>query len=112
VAEALAFAEAGPAEGPPVAIATSARPEAVAQLQRHLGRRRAAGLAESILARIATDLYVQGVRRFVVSGGETSGAVLEALKIEAAGGGDGLKAAVASGIVPGRSGCPRFKKDS
>ena len=111
MAEALAFAEAGPAEGPPVAIATSARPEAVARLQRHLGRRRAARLAESILAHIATGLYAQGVRRFV-SGGKTSSAVLEALKIEATGGGDGLKAAVASGIVPGRSGCPRFKKDS
>ena len=112
MAEALAFAEAGPAEGPPVAIATSARPEAVARLQRHLGRRRAARLAESILAHIATGLYAQGVRRFVVSGGETSGAVLEALKIEAAGGGDGLKAQMPSGIVPARSGCSRLEEDS
>ena len=83
VAEALAFAEAGFAEGRPVAIATSARPEAVARLQRHLGRRRAARLAEGILARIASGLHAKGIRRFVVSGGETSGAVLEALKVEA-----------------------------
>ena len=83
VAEALAFAEAGFTEGRPVAIATSARPEAVARLQRHLGRRRAARLAEGNLARIAGDLHGTGIRRFVVSGGETSGAVLEALKVEA-----------------------------
>jgi len=83
VAEALAFAEAGFARGGPVAIATSARPEAVTRLQRHLGRRRAARLAEGILARIAAALHGKGIRRFVVSGGETSGAVLEALKVEA-----------------------------
>jgi uncharacterized protein YgbK (DUF1537 family) len=83
VAEALAFAESGLAEGRPVAIATSARPEAVTRLQRQLGRRRAARLAEGILARIAVALHAKGIRRFVVSGGETSGAVLEALKVEA-----------------------------
>jgi hypothetical protein len=67
----------------PAAIATSARPEEVAKLQRRLGRRRAAHLAEEILARIASGLYARGIRRFVVSGGETSGAVLEALEVEA-----------------------------
>lgn len=82
VAEALTFAqhELG---GGPVAIATSARPEAVAELQRRLGRRKAAGLAEGILARIAAGLHDRGIRRFVISGGETSGAVLEALSVEA-----------------------------
>ena len=85
VAEALAFAERELAEGP-AAIATSARPEEVAKLQRRLGRRRAAHLAEEILARIATGLYARGIRRFVVSGGETSGAVLEALAGRGAGG--------------------------
>ena len=72
VAEVLAFAERELAKGP-VAIATSARPEEVAKLQRRLGRRRAAHLAEEILARIASGLYARGIRRFVVSGGETSG---------------------------------------
>ena len=60
-----------------------ARPEEVAKLQRRLGRRRAAHLAEQILARIASGLHARGIRRFVVSGGETSGAVLEALEVEA-----------------------------
>jgi uncharacterized protein YgbK (DUF1537 family) len=82
VAEALAFAERELARGP-AAIATSARPEDVAKLQRRLGRRRAAHLAEGILARIARGLYARGIRRFVISGGETSGAVLEALDVEA-----------------------------
>ncbi len=82
VAEALAFAERELAQGP-AAIATSARPEEVATLQRRLGRRRAAHLAEEILARIARGLYARGIRRFVISGGETSGAVLEALEVEA-----------------------------
>ena len=82
VAEALAFAERELAQGP-AAIATSARPEEVAKLQRRLGRRRAAHLAEQILARIASGLHARGIRRFVVSGGETSGAVLEALEVEA-----------------------------
>ena len=82
VAEGLAFAERELAQGP-AALATSARPEEVAKLQRRLGRRRAAHLAEEILARIAKGLYDRGIRRFVISGGETSGAVLEALKIEA-----------------------------
>jgi len=82
VAEALSFAERELAAGP-AAIATSARPGPVAELQRRLGRRRAAHLAEDILARIARGLFQRGIRRFVVSGGETSGAVLDALGIEA-----------------------------
>jgi uncharacterized protein YgbK (DUF1537 family) len=82
VAEALAWAGRGLPDGA-VAVATSARPDAVAALQRRLGRRRAARLAEDILARIAAGLHASGIRRFVISGGETSGAVLEALKVTA-----------------------------
>jgi uncharacterized protein YgbK (DUF1537 family) len=63
----------------PVAIA---RPDAVTRLQHHLGRRRAARLAKGTLARFAVSLHARGVRRFVVSSGETSGTVLEAPKIE------------------------------
>ncbi|MFO1058227.1 MAG: 3-oxo-tetronate kinase [Dongiaceae bacterium] len=82
VAEGLAWAARGLADGP-VAVATSARPDAVAALQRRLGRRRAARLAEDILARLAVGLHDRGIRRFVISGGETSGAVLAALEVEA-----------------------------
>jgi uncharacterized protein YgbK (DUF1537 family) len=38
---------------------------------------------EGILACIAASLHAKGIRRFVVSGGQASGAVLEALKVEA-----------------------------
>ena len=63
----------------PVAIAVSSRPVAVAALQKRLGRRAAGHLAERIIGRIAVGLAGLGVRKYVVAGGETSGAVLEAL---------------------------------
>ncbi len=47
-------------------------------IRRHRGRRR----AERLLGRIAQGLVVLGVRRFVVAGGETSGAVVQALGVE------------------------------
>lgn len=81
-AEALAWAADRVAAGP-LAIAISARPEPVAALQKRIGRRRAARLGETVIARIAAGLYARGVRRFVIAGGETSGAVLEALKVRA-----------------------------
>ena len=60
----------------PVVIAASAPPEKVAELQRRLGRDAAGALIEQTLARIAEDLVARGVRRLVVAGGETAGAVV------------------------------------
>jgi 3-dehydrotetronate 4-kinase len=68
------------AEGP-VAIATSASPEAVRSVQSRWGQRAAAGMAEAILGRIAVRLREAGVTRFLIAGGESSGAVLEHLQI-------------------------------
>ena len=82
VAKALAWA-AKNLGGGPVAIATSAGPPAVAAIQRKLGRKGAAKFAENILGKIAHGLHHSGIRRFVISGGETSGAVLDALGIQA-----------------------------
>jgi uncharacterized protein YgbK (DUF1537 family) len=82
VAKALAWGKKNLDAGP-VAIATSARPPTVAAIQRKLGKKRAAKLAENILGKIAHGLHQAGIRRFVISGGETSGAVLDALGIEA-----------------------------
>jgi uncharacterized protein YgbK (DUF1537 family) len=48
-----------------------------------LGRDRAAALVESALSGIAGGLAELGVRRFVVAGGETSGAVVDALAVKA-----------------------------
>jgi uncharacterized protein YgbK (DUF1537 family) len=65
----------------PIAIATSAGPESVAAIQAKLGQRRAADLAENILSSLAERLRDAGVRRFLIAGGETSGAIIERLGI-------------------------------
>jgi uncharacterized protein YgbK (DUF1537 family) len=53
----------------------------VQAVQKQLGHRAAAGLVEHAFAALAVALADQGVRTFVVAGGETSGAVLQALRI-------------------------------
>ncbi len=65
----------------PVVIAASAPPDQVAALQRRLGREAAGALIEAALARIAAGLIARGVRRLVVAGGETSGAVVRQLGV-------------------------------
>ena len=67
----------------PVLIYASAPPEQVAAAQKALGRERAAQLIEGALRTISTALAAAGVKRFVVAGGETSGAVVEALGVRA-----------------------------
>jgi uncharacterized protein YgbK (DUF1537 family) len=67
----------------PVLLYASAPPEQVAAAQAALGRERAARLVEDALRRIAIELAAAGVCRFVVAGGETSGAVVEALGVRA-----------------------------
>jgi uncharacterized protein YgbK (DUF1537 family) len=82
IAHALAFAEERLGEGP-VLIAASAPPEQVAAVQKELGRERAGSLIEDAMAALAQGLVERGVRRLVVAGGETAGAVVNALGIEA-----------------------------
>jgi uncharacterized protein YgbK (DUF1537 family) len=65
----------------PVLVAASAPPDKVAALQSRLGREQAGALVEDALARIAADLVARGVRRLVVAGGETSGAVVSRLGV-------------------------------
>lgn len=79
--KALAWALPKLPEGP-VLIYASAPPEQVSAVQAKLGRERAGELVETALARIAQGLVEAGVRRLVVAGGETSGAVVKALGIE------------------------------
>jgi uncharacterized protein YgbK (DUF1537 family) len=67
----------------PLLIYASASPEKVAAAQRQLGRERAAQVVEDALRAIAVGLAAAGARRFVVAGGETSGAVTEALGVRA-----------------------------
>ena len=65
----------------PIVIAASAPPDKVAALQQKLGRDAAGALVEAVMAEIAGDLFARGVRRLVVAGGETSGAVVSRLGI-------------------------------
>lgn len=64
-----------------IAVAVSATPDAVLAAQRRFGRRGAGRRAEKLLGDIAKELHGDGIRRFVVAGGETSGAILEALRV-------------------------------
>lgn len=82
VADALAWASPHIARGS-VLIYASQAPEQVAQVHAALGRERAAALVETALAGITSGLAGLGVRRFVVAGGETSGAVVDALAVKA-----------------------------
>jgi uncharacterized protein YgbK (DUF1537 family) len=65
----------------PILISATAPPEKVAEAQSRLGRERAGALVEGTLAAIASGLAAAGVRRFVVAGGETAGAVVQALGV-------------------------------
>src|SRR5262249_53731258 len=67
----------------PVLLYSSAPPEEVAAVQRRHGRDGAGQLVEQTLACIAVGLVELGVRRLVVAGGETAGAVLSALDVKA-----------------------------
>jgi len=78
VGRAVAWARERLADGP-VLIYASAPPEEVARVQQQLGRDRAGELIERALAEIAAGLVAAGVRRLVVAGGETSGAVVQRL---------------------------------
>ncbi len=80
VAQALAWVE-NKLSDVPVVIAASSTPDRVAALQERLGRDAAGTLVEQTLATIAKRLVEQGVRRMVVAGGETSGAVVSALGV-------------------------------
>ncbi|MGA5728840.1 3-oxo-tetronate kinase [Streptomyces seoulensis] len=77
---ALAFAEAHLADGPVLIYSTEA-PETVRGVQSRLGAAEAGALVEGTLAEVARGLVARGVRQLVVAGGETSGAVVQALGI-------------------------------
>jgi uncharacterized protein YgbK (DUF1537 family) len=66
----------------PVLIYSTAAPEQVSAVQNEVGREKAGAMIESALGRIAQGLVAKGVRRLVVAGGETSGAVVSALGVQ------------------------------
>jgi uncharacterized protein YgbK (DUF1537 family) len=81
IAQALAWSE-GKLGATPIVIAASAPPDKVAALQAKIGRDAAGLLVEEALAGIADGLVKAGVRRLIVAGGETSGAVVGRLGVK------------------------------
>lgn len=79
-ADVVSWAKDQPSDKPAL-VYSSAEPEAVARVQAELGREQAGHLVEDFLARLATGLVASGFDRLIVAGGETSGAVVGALKI-------------------------------
>jgi uncharacterized protein YgbK (DUF1537 family) len=77
---ALQWAEQRLGQGP-ILIASSSTPDQVAALQARHGRDAAGHAIEQVMADIADELVRRGVRRLVVAGGETSGAVVDRLGI-------------------------------
>jgi len=65
----------------PILVYSTTDPERLRQVQARLGVERAAELVENALSQIASQAVEAGVRRVVVAGGETSGAVMNALRI-------------------------------
>lgn len=64
-------------------VYSSADPDAVRAAQDLLGRDRAGALVEDALAAVAVALQAMDFRRFIIAGGETSGAVVNALDVKA-----------------------------
>jgi 3-dehydrotetronate 4-kinase len=67
----------------PVLIASSAEPSDVAALQARFGREASGQAIEAALAGIAAGLVEIGVRRLIIAGGETSGAAVDRLGVNA-----------------------------
>jgi uncharacterized protein YgbK (DUF1537 family) len=76
-AQALALLDRGP-----VLVHAAADADSVRAAQSQLGVQQASDLTERTLAALAQALVEAGVRKLVVAGGETSGAVTQALGIE------------------------------
>ncbi|WP_250520101.1 3-oxo-tetronate kinase [Caballeronia sp. NCTM1] len=80
VEAALAFIDTHATQ--PVLVYATAAPDEVSEVQRELGVAAAGKLVEDALAAIAREAKARGVRKFVVAGGETSGAVVQALGVD------------------------------
>lgn len=80
VAAIAAWAEAQTVDLPPL-VYSSADPGTLAQTQAVLGREISGALVERTLAGVARLLQARGFTRFLIAGGETSGAVTAALGV-------------------------------
>lgn len=101
VEDAIEFATSA---GQTVLIYATSTPDEVKAVQKELGVERSGAMVEQALGEIAKGLLDAGVRRFVVAGGETSGAVVQALGVQLLQIGaqidPGVPATVSSGAQP------------
>ena len=107
-----------------ILIASSATPGEVAAVQSRHGRDAAGHAIEQAFASLASGLVGRGVRRLIVAGGETSGAVVDRLGIPAFRIGPeiaagvpvlrtvGMKDEMALTLKSGNFGGPRFFSDA
>jgi len=107
-----------------ILIASSATPGEVAAVQSRHGREAAGHAIEQAFASLASSLVGRGVRRLIVAGGETSGAVVDRLGIPAFRIGPeiaagvpvlrtvGMKDEMALTLKSGNFGGPRFFSDA
>lgn len=70
-------------EGRAPLVYSSSTPDEVQAVQAHFGREAVAAALDELFAKTAQELVKAGVRRIVVAGGETSGAVVSALDLGA-----------------------------
>ncbi|KOC90649.1 3-oxo-tetronate kinase [Winslowiella iniecta] len=77
----VAFIQAHQGEAP--LIYSSGDPQTVKAIQQQYGREKVAAALDSLFGTTARQLIDAGVRRLVVGGGETSGAVVSALNLSA-----------------------------
>jgi uncharacterized protein YgbK (DUF1537 family) len=82
VERAIAWAGERIAAGP-LLVASSADASAVGRLQERHGREHTGNAIEAAMATLAEAMVARGVRRLVVAGGETSGAVVDRLGLAA-----------------------------
>ncbi len=95
--EALSRTALSRIEAGPLLVTATQPPDTVREIQEALGAGRAAQFVEDALSRLAARALAAGVRRFVVAGGETSGAVVKALGAN--------RMAVGRSIAPGVPWC-------
>ena len=80
--ELVTFATEQEGDGP-VLIYSSDTPDVVATVQEQLGREAAGSIVEKAFSETARTLVKQGFTRIIVAGGETSGAVVNGLGVNA-----------------------------
>jgi 3-dehydrotetronate 4-kinase len=67
----------------PLLLTASAKPESVEAARSKFGAIDAAACAENVLAEVANKLRMSGIRKFIIAGGETAGAIMNSLGIRA-----------------------------